>query len=165
MGTFGYLGALLLDVSGLAVDWLPAVLTLFGVGAFVGLSIGGRTADPRPFVTLVAGVVGLILVSAAIALLASHQGVVIVLVFLLGVSGFLLNPAVWSRVYVIAPDAPMLVGATNSSAFQAGLTLAPLLAGLPIGLGHGLSSIGWVGAAIGVVALGLAVLDVRLSRT
>ena len=39
MGTFGYLGALLLDVSGVAAAWLPAVLTLFGVGAFVGLTI------------------------------------------------------------------------------------------------------------------------------
>ena len=164
MGTFGYLGALLLDVSGLSLDWLPAVLTLFGVGAYVGLTIGGRTADHHPFATLVAGIVGLILTSAAIALLASNWLATVALVFLLGVAGFLLNPAVWSRVYVIAPDAPMLSGATNSSAFQAGLTLAPLLAGLPIGLGHGLPVVGWVGAAIGAMALGLAVLDARLSR-
>lgn len=164
MGTFGYLGALLLNASGLTVDWLPAVLTLFGVGAFIGLTIGGRTADHSPFATLVAGIVGLIFTSAAIALLASHWLATIVLVFLLGVAGFLLNPAVWGRVYAIAPDAPMLAGATNSSAFQAGLTLAPLLAGLPLGFGHGLPAVGWVGAAIGVAALGLAVLDARLSR-
>ena len=74
MGTFGYLGALLLDVSGVAAAWLPAVLTLFGVGAFVGLTIGGRTADHHPFRTLVTGTVGLILASAAMALFASHRG-------------------------------------------------------------------------------------------
>ncbi|MBW5825483.1 hypothetical protein H0I68_10455 [Yersinia kristensenii] len=34
----------------------------------------------------------------------------IVLVFLLGVFGFLLNPAVWGRVYAVASDAPMLAG-------------------------------------------------------
>ena len=49
---------------------------------------------------------------------------------LLGLAAFVLNPAVWGRVYVLAPDAPMLVGAMNSSAFQVGLTVAPLLAGL-----------------------------------
>lgn len=45
MGTFGYIAALLMDVSGLSSEWLPAVLILFGVGAFIGLTIGGRTAD------------------------------------------------------------------------------------------------------------------------
>lgn len=164
MGTFGYLGALLLDVSRLPVSWLPAVLALFGVGAFVGLAIGGRTADSRPFSTLVAGIAGLILVSVAIVLMAHNLVATVILVFLLGVAGFLLNPAVWGRVYTIAPDAPTLAGATNSSAFQLGLTLAPLAAGLPIAAGHGLAAIGWVGAAIGVLALALAFLDARLSR-
>ena len=97
------------------------------------------------------------------ALFASHRETTIALVFLLGLAGFLLNPAVWVRVYTLAPDAPMLAGATNSSAFQAGLTLAPLLAGLPLSLGHGLPSVGWIGVALGVAALGLAVLDRRLS--
>ncbi len=163
MSTFGYLGALLLDVSALPARWLPAVLTLFGVGAFVGLSIGGRTADRRPFATLVAGILKLILISGAIALLASNAWATVALVFLLGVAGFLLNPAVWGRVYALAPDAPMLAGAANSSAFQAGLTLAPLLAGLPISAGHGLPAVGWMGSAIGVAALGLAVLGKRWS--
>lgn len=165
MGTFGYLGALLLEVSGVAMDWVPAILTLFGVGAFVGLTIGGRTADGHPFSTLLCGIIGLVSVSAAIALLASYSTPVIVLVFLLGVAGFLVNPAVWSRVYAIAPDAPMLAGATNSSAFQGGLMCAPLLAGLPISLGYGLWTIGWVGAAIGVIAFGFVMLDARLSRS
>ncbi len=164
MGTFGYLGALLLDVSGLPAEWLPAVLTLFGVGAFIGLTIGGRTADRHQFATLVTGIICLILASAAIALLASHWVATVTLVLVLGFAGFLLNPAVWGRVYAVAPDAPMLAGATNSSAFQAGLTLAPLLAGLPISFGYGLSSVGWVGAAIGAIALGLAALDTRLSH-
>lgn len=164
MGTFSYMGALLLNVSGLPLGWLPAVLSLFGLGAFLGLSIGGRTADRHPFSTLCLGIAGLILVSAAIALFASHMVAVVVLVFLLGVAGFLLNPAVWGRVYVIAPDAPTLAGATNSSAFQLGLTAAPLLAGLPISYGYNLASVGWIGAGLGVLALVLAFLDRRMSR-
>lgn len=164
MGTFGYMGALLLDVSGLPLDWLPAVLSLFGLGAFLGLTIGGRTADRHPFSTLISGIAGLILVSGAIALFASHMVVVVILVFLLGVVGFILNPAVWGRVYIIAPDAPTLAGATNSSAFQLGLTVAPLLAGLPISYGHSVASVGWTGAVLGALALFLAFLDQRMSR-
>ncbi|MEQ9247231.1 MAG: MFS transporter [Nitratireductor sp.] len=164
MGTFAYLGALLLDVTRLPTDWLPPVLSLFGIGALVGLTIGGRTADKYPFATLCVGIVGLVLVSIAIVYCAASWGPIIALVFLLGVAGFLLNPAVWGRVYAISPDAPTLVGATNSSAFQLGLTFAPLAAGLAISEGYGLPSIGWVGAAIAVAALGTALLDRRLSR-
>lgn len=165
MGTFGYIAALLMEVSGLNAEWLPAVLILFGVGAFIGLTIGGRTADGQPRGTLVAGIIGLIISSAIIALFAASVWATVAMVFMLGLAGFLLNPAVWGRVYVLAPDAPMLAGATNASAFQAGLTLAPLLAGIPISLGYGLASVAWVGVIIAVVSLLLAGLDARLSRT
>lgn len=165
MGTFGYIAALLMEVSGLNAEWLPAVLILFGVGAFIGLTIGGRTADGQPRGTLVAGIIGLIVSSAIIALFAASVWATVAMVFMLGLAGFLLNPAVWGRVYVLAPDAPMLAGATNASAFQAGLTLAPLLAGIPISLGYGLASVAWVGVIIAVVSLLLAGLDARLSRT
>ena len=164
MGTFGYLGALLLDVSGLSINWLPAVLALFGGGAFVGLAIGGRTADSHPRATLCTGIAGLLLLSIAIAFVAHHLAAMIALVFLLGIAGFLLNPAVWGRVYAIAPDAPTLAGATNSSAFQVGLTVAPIAAGLPIAAGHGLASIGWVGAGFAALSLCLALLDARMDR-
>lgn len=165
MGTFGYIAALLMEVSGLNAEWLPAVLILFGVGAFIGLTIGGRTADSQPRGTLVAGIIGLIVSSAIIALFAASVWATVAMVFMLGLAGFLLNPAVWGRVYVLAPDAPMLAGATNASAFQAGLTLAPLLAGIPISLGYGLASVAWVGVIIAVVSLLLARLDACLSRT
>ncbi|WP_266031521.1 Cmx/CmrA family chloramphenicol efflux MFS transporter [Brucella intermedia] len=164
MGTFGYMGALLLDVSGLPLDWLPAVLSLFGLGAFLGLTIGGRTADRHPFSTLISGIAGLILVSGAIAFFASHMVAIVILVFLLGVVGFILNPAVWGRVYIIAPDAPTLAGAINSSAFQLGLTVAPVLGGLPISYGHSVASVGWTGAVLGVLALFLAFIDQRMSH-
>lgn len=164
MGTFGYIAALLMDVSGLSSEWLPAVLILFGVGAFIGLTIGGRTADRQPLGTLVAGIIGLIASSVVIALFAASWWVTVAMVFMLGLAGFLLNPAVWGRVYVLAPDAPMLAGATNASAFQAGLTLAPLLAGIPISLGYNLASVAWVGVIIALISLGLALLDSRLSH-
>ncbi|PHM44633.1 hypothetical protein Xmau_01809 [Xenorhabdus mauleonii] len=162
MATFGYLGALLIDVSKLAVNWVPAVLALFGIGAFIGLSIGGRTADKYPFKTLSIGIIGMIIISIALAFWAEHTIATICLVFLLGVFGFVVNPAVMNRVYTIAANAPTLAGATNVSAFQLGITLAPLLGGFAIGAGYGLPSIGWVGALLGMLALVPVWVDARL---
>ncbi|WP_340615354.1 Cmx/CmrA family chloramphenicol efflux MFS transporter [Xenorhabdus entomophaga] len=164
MAIFGFLGALLIDVSKLAVIWLPAVLSLFGIGAFIGLTIGGRTADKYPFRTLIIGTLGVMIISVALALGAENLMATICLVFILGIFGFVVNPAVMSRIYTIAADAPTLAGATNVSAFQLGITLAPFFAGLSIGAGYGLSSVGWVGALLAVMALVPILFDAYLHR-
>ncbi|MBD2784084.1 MFS transporter [Xenorhabdus sp. DI] len=162
MATFSYLGALLIDASKLAVTWLPAVLSLFGIGAFIGLTIGGRTADKSPFSTLVIGTIGVIAISVALGFLAENLIMTIGLVFLLGMFGFVVNPAVMNRVYTIAAGAPTLAGATNVSAFQLGITLAPLLGGLAIKAGYGLPSVGWVSALLALAALIPILLDAHL---
>jgi len=59
MVTFNYLAAMLTDITGLPEVWVPAVLALFGVGAFLGLSVGGRVSDRRPHVALLAGAVAI----------------------------------------------------------------------------------------------------------
>lgn len=59
MVSFNYLAAVLADVTRLPEVWIPAVLALFGVGAFAGLSIGGRISDRRPHHALLGGVLGI----------------------------------------------------------------------------------------------------------
>lgn len=153
--TFSYLAALLTDETGLGEGWVPAVLALFGAGGMLGLVIGGRTARTHAVATLAWGLGALAAVSAALALTAgSAAAVVVALVFLLGMAGYVTNPALQSRVFTLAPDAPTLVGATNTAAFNVGNTLAPLLGGLAIDAGHGYAAVAWVGA--GLAALGCA---------
>ena len=57
---FSYLAPLLVEVTGLTSEWVPAVLALYGVGALVGITIGGRTADARPFKTLYVGLLAVV---------------------------------------------------------------------------------------------------------
>jgi predicted MFS family arabinose efflux permease len=59
---------------------VPAILTLFGIGAFVGLSIGGRIADGRPHHALLAGTTGIAATSVLLAVLAEHAAAVVALV-------------------------------------------------------------------------------------
>ncbi|MFC5718915.1 Cmx/CmrA family chloramphenicol efflux MFS transporter [Streptomyces gamaensis] len=165
--TFSYLAALLAEVSGVPEGWVPAVLALYGVGALVGLAVGGRTADARPFATLGWGTGALALVSLALWLAAGNAAVAVALVFLLGLLGFVTNPAVQARVFTIAGDAPTLAGAVNTSAFNVGITLAPMLGGFTIDAGLGYASVGWVAAALAAAALaasGAAALAERRHR-
>ncbi|MFH9070558.1 Cmx/CmrA family chloramphenicol efflux MFS transporter [Streptomyces alboflavus] len=163
--TFSYLASLLTDESGLGEGWVPAVLALFGAGGMLGLLIGSRTAQAHAVGTLGWGLGGLAVISAALALTADTAiAVVLVLIFLLGMAGYVTNPPLQSRVFTLAPDAPTLVGATNTAAFNVGNTLAPMLGGLTIDAGYGYTSVAWVGAGLAVLGCAGALWAGRLER-
>ncbi|MFJ8910881.1 MFS transporter [Amycolatopsis sp. NPDC102389] len=151
MVSFNYLAAMLADV--LPAVWIPAVLALFGIGAFAGLSIGGRISDRRPHHALLGGAVGIAVFSAMLALFATSVWVVVPTVFLLGVAAFVLNPALYGRVFTIAASAPTLAGATTVSAFQLGISLTPAFAAGALNLAASLTAIPWIGAGLALVTV------------
>ncbi|MFJ8741677.1 Cmx/CmrA family chloramphenicol efflux MFS transporter [Embleya sp. NPDC127516] len=164
MISFNYLAALLTDVTGVPDVWVSGILVLFGVGAFIGLSIGGRIADERPYHALLAGAIGILLCSVLLALFARHAVVVVPLVLLLGIAGFVLNPAIYGRVFTIASDAPTLAGATTVSAFQLGISLVPVLAGISLDAGAEVTSVAWIGAGLAAATVLVVLLDQTTSR-
>ncbi|MGW2154789.1 MFS transporter [Nonomuraea sp. NPDC001699] len=164
MISYNYLAAFLTEVTGVPGVWVPLILTLFGVGAFAGLSIGGRIADRLPTHALLAGALGIAACSVLLAVLGRHVPAVVPLVPLLGVAGFVLNPAVYGRVFAIASGAPTLAGATTVSAFQLGISLVPVLAAAALDAGAGIAAIPWIGAALAATTLVPVLLDRWLSR-
>jgi DHA1 family chloramphenicol resistance protein-like MFS transporter len=159
MVSFNYLAAVLSDVTRIPEVWIPAVLALFGVGAFVGLSIGGRISDRRPHHALLIGAIGIAVLSALLAALADHPWIFVPIVFLLGIAAFVLNPALYGRVFTIAADAPTLAGATTVSAFQLGISLTPAFAAAALNLNAPVTSVSWIGAALALVTIPLILLD------
>ncbi|MEU5087634.1 MFS transporter [Streptomyces sp. NPDC021356] len=159
MITFNYLAAMLADITGMPSVWIPAVLALFGVGAFAGLSIGGRISDQRPHVALLTGAVAIAVLSVTMVITIHHFWAVIPTVLLLGVAAFVLNPAIYGRVFAIAGDAPTLAGATTVSAFQLGISCTPLLAAAALGRGAALTWISLIGAVLAAIAVPLILVD------
>ncbi|MBT2224529.1 Cmx/CmrA family chloramphenicol efflux MFS transporter [Nonomuraea sp. NEAU-A123] len=162
--TFSYLGAMLIDTTGLAAGWVPVVLGLYGVGSLIGISLGGRQADARPFGTLYVGVAGVVVASVGLGVFAGVPGVAVGLIFLLGAFGFSTNPALNTRVFTVGKDAPTLAAATNFSAFNVGITVGPWVGGLAIGAGFGYPVVAWIGAGLGVAALGTVGLAALLDK-
>ncbi|MFI6639567.1 Cmx/CmrA family chloramphenicol efflux MFS transporter [Streptomyces sp. NPDC050504] len=161
---FSYLSPLLTDVSGLPESWVPSVLALFGLGALIGATVGGRVADGRLFPVMVGGITATTVFLAALALFAESPVAAIVLSFLIGVSSFFTAPALNARMFNVASAAPTLAGATATSAFNSGNTVGPWLGGRVIDADLGYPATAWAGAGMAVVALACVALAVRVHR-
>lgn len=151
--TFSYLAPLLTEVSGLPESWVPGVLSLFGLGALIGITAGGRLADAKPFMTLYGGLALALLALVLLALSGPGTPVAIFAVFLFGVAGFGVNPALNVRAFAVAGHAPTLVGASTTAAFNVGNTVGPWLGGESIDAGLGYPSVAWVSVALGVATV------------
>ncbi|WP_405691924.1 Cmx/CmrA family chloramphenicol efflux MFS transporter [Streptomyces sp. NBC_00057] len=159
---FSYLAPLLTDVAGLDSGWVPTVLALFGIGALVGTTIGGRVADAHLFGVLMSGIAASTVFLVALALFASNQVAAVGLSFLLGLSAFYTAPALNARMFNVAGAAPTLAGATTTAAFNLGNTSGPWLGGAVIDADFGFAATAWAGAAMTVLALVAVVFSLRL---
>lgn len=161
---FSYLSPLLTDVSGLSESWVPSVLGLFGVGALVGTTIGGRVADAHLFGVLLTGIAASTVFLISLALFAATPAAAITLSFLLGVSAFYTAPALNARMFNVAGAAPTLAGATTTAAFNLGNTGGPWLGGTVIDLKLGYEATAWAGAAMTATAIAAVAVSLRLHR-
>lgn len=161
---FSYLAPLLTDVAGLADSWVPMVLALFGIGALVGTTIGGRVADAHLFGVLLTGIAASTTFLVALTLLAHYSAAVVILSFLLGASAFYTAPALNARMFNVAGAAPTLAGATTTAAFNLGNTGGPWLGGVVISAGLGYAATAWAGAAMTAVAIVAVAVSLRLQK-
>ncbi|MFE5508940.1 Cmx/CmrA family chloramphenicol efflux MFS transporter [Amycolatopsis japonica] len=163
--TFSYLAPLLTEVAGLPESWVPGVLSLFGLGALIGITAGGRLADARPFATLYGGLAVALLALVLLAVSGPATPVAIFAVFLFGVAGFGVNPALNVRAFAVAGNAPTLVGASTTAAFNVGNTVGPWLGGESIDAGLGYPSVAWVSVGLGVATVVALTFAAGVQRT
>ncbi len=152
--TFTYLAPLLTGVTGFGAGRVPMMLVLFGAGAVVGIVVGGRIADGRPFTVLAYGMSALAVGWATLALTAQSAAAAVALIFLQGLLAFGIAPVLTSRAFYLADHAPTLAGGFTTAAFNIGNTAGPWFGGLAIDAGLGYRSPAWVSALMMAAALG-----------
>ncbi|WP_020669851.1 Cmx/CmrA family chloramphenicol efflux MFS transporter [Amycolatopsis nigrescens] len=162
--TFTYLAPLLTGVTGLGEGWMPAMLALFGLGSFAGVTAGGRIADVRPVPLLGFGMVALLAGWALFAMTAANPVVAIPLVFVQGTLSFAVGSTLISRVFYVATDAPTLAGGLATAAFNVGGAAGPWFGGIAIGAGFGFRSPLWVSALLLCLALATAGVALGIRR-
>jgi DHA1 family inner membrane transport protein len=161
-GAFTYIAFTLTEVTGFSAATVPWLLILFGVGLFIGNTVGGKAADKNVDRTLLVALAVLVVVLVAFALTAGNQPMTIASMVLLGGFGFATVPGLQMRVMKYATSAPTLASGANIGAFNIGNALGAWLGGVTITAGLGYTSPIWAGA--GITLLGLAVMAFAASR-
>jgi MFS transporter, DHA1 family, chloramphenicol resistance protein len=121
--TFAYLAVIATEVAAVPAGLVPLVLAVFGAGAFVGVTMGGRYGLLR-----VTGIV-LVLGWVTFAMISTQAVLFHVLAFCLGALSFGVGSALVGRVMQVAADAPALNGASATVALNVGAFAGPLIAG------------------------------------
>ena len=162
---FTYITPLLERVTGIAPQWVTAVLLLFGVGLTIGNIAGGRLADWKLMPSVIVAFVAVIAVLAAFVFTSHAEFGAIATVFTWGIVVFALVPLLQLRVVDTAADAPNLASTLNQGAFNLGNATGAWLGGVAITVGVGYAELPALGALIALAALGLAVVSVALQRS
>ena len=152
-GAFTYIAYTLTEVSGFAVSTVPWLLIVFGVGLFVGNTLGGKAADRNVDRTLLVVLAALTAVLVAFALAAANPVLTVISLVLMGGFGFATVPGLQMRVMKYASGAPTLASGANIGAFNVGNALGAWLGGVTITAGLGYTSPIWAGAVITLAGL------------
>lgn len=161
---FTYITPILETVSGLTPRGVTIALLLFGVGITVGNLFGGRLADWRLMPAVMISFTALAVVCAGFGLAAPFTIPAVATMVLWGVVQFSLGAPLQTRVVDQAYQAPNLASTLNQGAFNLGNAAGAWLGGAAITAGMPYGQIPYLGAAVAVIGLAVAVLSFALER-
>ncbi|PWI20429.1 MFS transporter [Streptomyces sp. Act143] len=162
-GAFTYIAYTFTEVGGFSAADVAWLLMVYGAGLVVGNVIGGRAADRDRDRALLMALLGLTLTLAVFGLLAASAPASVVLVFLMGLTGFAAVPGMITRVTDHAHGSALAAGA-NVSASNVGNALGAWLGGAALSAGLGYRAPLFAGAgivAVSVVVMAVAARTVR----
>ncbi|MGK9167499.1 MFS transporter [Inquilinus limosus] len=161
---FTYITPILETVSGLTPQGVTTALLLFGVGITVGNLFGGRLADWRLMPAVMMSFTALAVACAGFGLAAPFMVPAVAAMVLWGVVQFSLGAPLQTRVVDQAHEAPNLASTLNQGAFNLGNAVGAWLGGAAITAGMPYGQIPYLGAAVAVVGLAVALLSYALDK-
>ncbi|MEJ1118883.1 MFS transporter [Phyllobacterium sp. CCNWLW109] len=161
---FTYIKPILTDVSGISTSAVTWVLLLFGAGMTVGNVIGGKLADWKLMPTVIGTLIALVLTHVILAEISGLPTAIIITVFFWGVLTFIIVPPLQMRVVESADEAPNLAATLNQGAFNVGNASGAWIGGAALTLGVPYQYLPFVGAALALMGLAVAVWSTLLDR-
>lgn len=160
---FTYISPILTDITGMSLDYVPAMLLLFGAGMAVGNPIGARLTNKSVVFGMRSTLLLLMVVLVALYFAMGSTVAMVVVTFLFGVAMFATIPSLQTYVLSEAGKAPILASAFNIAAFNLGNAGGAWVGGEVIDAGLSLQMLPIIAAAVTAFGLLLA-LSVRTKR-
>ncbi|HYO39477.1 MAG TPA: MFS transporter [Nocardioidaceae bacterium] len=158
---YSYIAPTITDVTGLSSSTVPLYLFAFGLGGFLGTTIGGIAADWSVLRSMMVANVAMGLSLVAFALTAGSPVLAWFAVVLVSAVGAVMAVTLQLRLMQVAGDAQTMGAAMNHASLNVANALGAWLGGLVIAAGLGYTAPSWAGAALsvaGLAALGLSLL-------
>lgn len=159
-----YIAPVTTHVAGLSESAVPWVLAFMGLGMTVGNAVGGIAADRNLKRSVLLGFAGMIATVALFGVIARYPVGLFAAAFLVGAASLFSGPALQARLIAVAPGAQLMGAAVNQSASNIANSVGAALGGVVIAAGWGYLSPAWIGVALAVSGLGLAVVSFGLDR-
>lgn len=144
-----YIAPLVENVSGLHSDRVPIIMTLVGMGMFVGNLLGGKLADTiSPSKSLIISFLGMAVCLILVYFISPIEWTAYPMAFITGLVAFTIGPAVQILLIRTAHGSETLAAAGGQASFNLGNTLGAYLGGIPITLGFAYNTPVLVGAGL-----------------
>lgn len=153
---FTYIAPMLQEVTGLDAAHVPLVLLLNGVGATIGVYLGGKIADWKPMQSLIVLPVIQAVVLTLMYFLSPYPLPMVCVVVLWGGLNFAIGTPIQTRILSWTADAPNLASSLIPSGFNVGIALAAFIGAQMLNGGFGYRDLPVLGVLTMLVAAGVA---------
>ncbi|MGV0924159.1 MFS transporter [Empedobacter tilapiae] len=158
-----YISPLMTNVADLPKTKVPIIMTLIGLGMFVGNFIGGKLADtmsPNKAAIISFASMAVCLV---IVYFTSHiQVMAYIMSFITGLIAFTIGSPIQMMLINNGKGSETLAAAAGQASFNIGNALGAFLGGIPIAMGLGFNSQLWVGFIMASVGSIIAAIFLQL---
>jgi MFS transporter, DHA1 family, inner membrane transport protein len=159
-----YIAPITTHVTGLPTGAVPIVLVVAGIGMTLGNFVGGPLADHDALRAVLISFAGTAAGLLMLALLAGNPVGLFAGVLVFSTASSVLAVAIQTRLLQAAPGSQTLAAAANHSGLNIGNSLGAALGGAVIAAGYGYLAPAWVGLALCVPGVALALLSGWLER-
>lgn len=153
---FTYIAPLLQEVTGLEAGHVPWVLLLNGVGATLGVFLGGKLADWKLMPSLIVMLAMQAGVLALMYFVSPYPLPMVLVVIVWGGLNFAIGTPIQSRILGWTADAPNLASSLIPSGFNVGIALAAFIGAMMLNGGFGYRDLPVLGVVSMIVAMGVA---------
>ena len=153
---YTYIAPLLQEVTGLDAGLVPWVLLLNGIGATLGVFVGGKLADWRLMPSLITMLALQAVVLAVMYAVSPYPLPMVAAITVWGGLNFAIGAPIQTRILGWTADAPNLASSLIPSGFNIGIALAAFIGATMLNAGYGYRSLPLLGIAAMIVATAVA---------